>query len=1481
MIVKFLLYNIKKNNIMHLCRYLCNRTFHTNDNEVITLDKKIEYYPLTHPQKGIWYTEKLYPGTSIGNLAATLKIKGDIDYTLLEKAIDILICRNDSTRLRFTEIDGIPYQYIFDYQQKKLDFFNFENDGLDSLYKWDENQTKTPFELLNSELFYFAMLKISKNEAGIFCKIHHLISDGWSLVHTGNKIIENYNLLKSGLTIDEKKDPSYIEYVFQEQEYLKSDKYVKDKKYWEEVFYTYPELTSIKSNTSNEVSISSVRKTFILPIKLSNKIRDFCKLNRTSVFGLFISTLCLYINRVTSKSDLIIGVPILNRSEARVKNMTGMFVSTVPLRIAIDDETNFLFFLQMITRELISTLRHQKLPYEDILRSVRDKHGNVEKLFDISLSYQNAKFIKTSIQERQEGRWHFNGHQTESLYIHINDREDDGNLILDFDFLKNLYSAKEVEFIYDHLIRLLWHALDNPQKKLSCIEMISEKEKNTILNEFNNTYIDFPSNKTIHKLLEEQAERTPNEIAIIFENEKMTYKVLNEKANQLASTLKQYGSKKDRIVGIMVHRSLEMIVSIFAVLKSGGAYLPIDPEYPESRIDFMLEDSEVDILLTETQHKNYISFKGIVIDVFDSTLYDQNISDFSSSDSSDLAYMIYTSGSTGKPKGVMIEHKAVVNLFKGICEKINFTRGKVILSITTMSFDIFVLETLLPVSRGMTVIIANEKQQKVPGEFIECVINNKVQMIQTTPSRMQLMMSDNRIDDCLDNLSEIMLGGESFPNALLDKLRSLTKAKIYNMYGPTETTVWSTVSDVTYSKKINLGKPIANTSIYILDKYKNLLPIGVAGDLYIGGIGLARGYYKNSHLTNERFIDNPFRVGEKIYKTGDIARWYPGGDIEYFGRSDFQIKIRGYRIELGEIENILLKHKDVDEVAVMDFTDKNGKMQLCAYVVVKKDILLQDLRSYIARELPAYMIPSYYMILDSMPKTNNDKVDRTKLAKPDMSNMLNCNYVAPENEIQAKMAGIWCKILGIEEVGIYDNFFELGGDSLGIVQLASWLQNNNYNIPAHDIYNYPTIKKISTLIDSNYSMRPVEIFYKDEKSFRKLNINKNHKYDLNKLRNLPTINAAAISYLPNNLEDTYLSEFGYEPLLFSHINSAIGNIGLFLIPLKGEFIYANKDELISQCLKAIKLSEKSGAKVVSLTGLIPSATNYGTDIVKECIQNNINMEITTGHATTSASVVLSVERLLLESNRKLENEKVCVLGLGSIGTSVIKLMLSILPHPESIILCEIHNRKEHVFQLIQELKETYGYRNRIECHFTSGSKLSESIYYSTLFIGATNAPNILNIDKLQPGTLIIDDSAPHCFNKDKIIKRLNNDKDVLFTEGGVLHSPTILHKTSYLPEFKNKSLIKKYKQYYEDNYEVTGCIFSSLLTMKFDLIKPSIGNITIDECIINYNILKELNFSAAHLHCEDYIIPNGLIRKFCNKVTLNTDNKTNEFKCIN
>lgn len=1026
-------------------------------------------YPLTYPQKSIWYLEKLYPGTGIGNISATLKVHERMDYELANRAISILIARNESFGIHLKEMKGTPVQYFAPPGEYQIEELDFSKRSLQEFFIWDQQQASIPFDLNGNHLFYFALIHIDDNTSGIYTRIHHSIADAWSLAQIGSEIMLYYRLLKQNEFLPAEANPSYRSFIESEQNYLLSKRFLKDKRYWEEKFDCIPEPTTLKPRTSKQISLEAKRKTYVLPEKLVKKINRHCKENQTSIFSLFFASLSIYLNRVRGCNDITIGTPVLNRTNVIEKKTLGMFISTVPLRIKMDSNLDFVAFSKLVDKTWFAALKHQKYPYDLLLRNVRNRDKTVEKLYDIALSYQNAKLTRIEGNVQTESRWHFNGFQAESLYLHINDRDDEGKILLNYDYLTDLFYEKEIEFLHDHLIRLLWHALDNPERQLSKLHMLSESEMETVIHEFNQTDADYPRDLTVKDILENQASLYPQCIALSVDGMEITYQELNARANRLARKLRDRSVGPERIVALLMPRCLEMIVAMLAVVKAGGAYLPIDPRYPADRIHYMLSDSAAPLLVTVMDASLPQGYCGEVLEIneeisgYPDSVYNNNLSTVNHP--GDLLYVIYTSGSTGNPKGTMIEHRNVIRLLINDHFQFNFGPEDVWTMFHSYCFDFSVWEMYGAFFYGGKLVLVPREIAQNTNAFLKLLSKERVTVLNQTPAAFyNLVTLEKKMQETSLLLRYVIFGGEALKPSLLIPFRErYPNTELINMYGITETTVHVTylkLTDEDLEKGIsNIGRPIPTNKVYILDRFLNPLPVGVAGELCVSGEGVGRGYLNNPALTNERFILSPFVPGERLYRSGDLARFFPKGDMEYLGRIDTQVKVRGHRIELGEIESRMLSYKGVREAVVITLDTNQEAKQLAAYYVADTAIDQESFYCHLRKSLPDYMIPARLLKLSALPINSNGKVDRKNLQLYEsIQENETVTFQAPLTKEQKRIALVWQDVLGLEKVGVHDNFFHLGGDSLAVVLAATKLGND---VEFADFYLNPTIESLA------------------------------------------------------------------------------------------------------------------------------------------------------------------------------------------------------------------------------------------------------------------------------------------------------------------------------------------------------------------------------------------------------------------------------------
>ena len=1015
------------------------------------MEKKM--FKLTNPQESIWLINKFYENTSISNLSGTLIMHKKVDFDILTKAINIFIEKNDAMRICFELKDGKPLQYVSEYAYQEFPIYFLHTKK--ELPVLEKSFVKTNFNIFNSCLYNFKLIKFKNGQGGFNITIHHLISDAWSMSLVANEIITIYsNLLKNEKFNIEKK-PSYIEYIENEEKYFSSTKCENDRKFWEDNFKTCPSLVSLCQKNTSSSSPIATRKIFSL--NNSKKIIEFCKKNNISVFTFLITIYSIYLHRISGNDEVIIGSPILNRNGKKEKETFGLFINTLPLKIQVNDELNFVELAQSVYKNQFSVLRHHKYPYYKMLDFIKEKYNINTGLFDMVISYQNARDNSKTSEIEYSTNWPFNGYVSNNLDIHIYDMDDTGILKIFYDYRNDLFTEEDITDIHTRILFIIDQIINTPNIPLKNLEITTKKEKNDLLYLFNKTKFNYNKNKTIIELFEKQVKQTPNKIAIAFGDSTLTYKELNQKANKLAHFLRNnYKISRNTFIGIMLKRSLNMAIGLLAIIKSGGAYVPIDPDYPEERITYMLEDSGAKIILVDAKTSNIYNLKEITQINLDEGSYlsypPTNLNIINKSQ--DLLYIIYTSGSTGKPKGVMLTHRNVHNYICGLKNVIDFSSKKVIVSVTTICFDIFVTEFWGGLLSGMTVVIANEQEQNIAFDLCKLCKKYNVNIIQTTPSRFNILLEED--SSFLKNISDLLVGGEALPKNLLIELKKFPNLRIFNMYGPTETTVWSTIKEDPSPDNITIGKPITNTQIYILDDNYNLLPPNIPGNLYIGGDGVCKGYNNRPDLNETVFIKSPFN-NNLLYNTKDLAYIRKDGEIVHLGRSDFQVKVHGFRIELGEIENAIIKYPEITNAVVLLQNDC-----LNAFIVSSKSIDKNKLLEHLMNCLPHYMIPKNIEQIEAIPLTPNGKIDRKNEIFNKISK-IKTSKVAPRNKIEKLLYTVIKDTLNLN-VGVTDNLFEYGIDSLMIIKLVSALYFYDTNIGVQDFYDNPSIEKLSKKI---------------------------------------------------------------------------------------------------------------------------------------------------------------------------------------------------------------------------------------------------------------------------------------------------------------------------------------------------------------------------------------------------------------------------------
>ncbi|MCD8926397.1 amino acid adenylation domain-containing protein, partial [Staphylococcus epidermidis] len=932
---------------------------------------------LSFAQKEIMNLERYYENTSINNISGIIYLKNQFDYSDINRALNALVKNNESYRINIVKKEGEYRQIIKEYEYSEYSFIDFYKSE-EKYEKWVDEEANRNIFNIEQDLYNFNVLRLPNGEYGVFLQQHHLISDGWSMTIAIN-FLKN-ELLNVG---NSEENFSYVDSIEAELLYENSNRMINDEKYWDSKIKT---LDNNQLFNNQEINAASQRKTIYLNKTQSKKIQNYCSANSISISNLF-SAVFLLIKKTITKSNVnSVGMMIHNRNTKHEKNTIGLFSRVLPLIVDINDNLTVNEYLQLIKKEAFGLLKHRKYPYYKITNNLKNTKG----LLEVIISFQNTQYDSEFKEYELSDEWINKDTNDVPLSISISNRIGGESLTIDYDYQQSILDGNNVEIIHNRIVNIIDNFLDCPDKTIKDIDIYTEEERKTIINEFNNTYKPLDNDKTVIEIFEKQVQKTPKNVAVVYEEETLTYEELNKRANQLGRKLRSEGVQPNSLVGLMTDRRLEMIIGIYGILKAGGAYVPIDPNYPSERINYILEDSQLNILLTDRDLEDSIKSPNHVINITKPSVYKENASDNLDyvNTSKDLIYVIYTSGTTGNPKGVMVPYRGVMNRLNWMSYEYELNSKDIMLFKTPYTFDVSVWEIFGWVTFGGKIVLLPSGMEGNPKKITELIEKHQVTMTHFVPSMLSAFLTDIKQKQYFNNLQTlnyVLTTGEELKSNVVSEFNELlgkpNQTMLINLYGPTEASVEVTKfeceNDVKY-EVIPIGKPIFNTQIYILNSDDNLLGINVPGELCIAGEGVAKGYLNRPELTNEKFIDNPFGKG-KLYRTGDLAKWQADGNIQFLGRMDDQVKIRGYRIELGEIENNLLQLDEIENVVVTAKSLNNSELTLCAYLISDQSLNLDQVKIQLRQKLPEYMIPMYMMQIDELPVTSNGKLNKKAL----------------------------------------------------------------------------------------------------------------------------------------------------------------------------------------------------------------------------------------------------------------------------------------------------------------------------------------------------------------------------------------------------------------------------------------------------------------------------------------------------------------------
>ncbi|WEZ62239.1 plipastatin non-ribosomal peptide synthetase PpsC [Bacillus subtilis] len=1027
--------------------------------EAIKPAEKQETYPVSSAQKRIYVLQQLEDGGTGYNMPAVLELEGKLNPERMDRAFKELIKRHESLRTSFKQdAGGDPVQRIHDEAPFTLQTTvlgaRTEQEAAAAFIK--------PFDLSQAPLFRAQIVKVSDERHLLLVDMHHIISDGVSvniLIREFGELYNNRNL--PALHIQ------YKDYAVWQEGFKTGDAYKTQEAYWlKQLEGELPVLDLPADHARPPVrSFAGDKVSFTLDQEVASGLHKLARENGSTLYMVLLAAYTAFLSRLSGQEDIIVGSPIAGRPHKDLEPILGMFVNTLALRTRPEGGKPFVQYLQEVRETALEAFEHQDYPFEELvdkLELTRDMSRN--PLFDVMFVLQNMDQESLELDELCLKPAANNGHQTSKFDLTLYAQEQPhGLLTFQMEFSTDLYKKKTIEKWLQYFINMLLSIIKDNKAALGTINILNEDETHYLIHELNRTKIDYPRNETISRLFEMQAEQTPNAVAIVSDTQVFTYEDLNSWANQIASVLQIKGVGPDSVVALLTGRTPELIAGMLGILKAGGAYLPIASDLPVERIAYMLSDSGAALLLqSEKTEKQLLDIEceQIIIEGIQKQGETKNVD--SSAGPHSLAYIIYTSGSTGKPKGVMIEQRSVIRLVKN-SNYITFTPEDRLLMTSSIGFDVGSFEIFGPLLNGAALHLSDQQTFLDSHQLKRYIEHQGITTIWLTSSLFNHLTEQN--EQTFSQLKHLIIGGEALSPSHVNRIRNVcSEVSIWNGYGPTENTTFSTCLHIqkTYELSIPIGRPVGNSTAYILNQWGVLQPVGAVGELCVGGDGVARGYLGRPDLTKEKFVPHPFAPGDRLYRTGDLARWLPDGTIEYVGRIDDQVKVRGYRVELGEIESALRQIDGVKEAAVLARTGQSGSKELFGYISVKAGTNAEQVRSLLARSLPNYMIPAYIIEMETLPLTSNGKLNRKALPEPNFTSKQ--TYAPPRNDLEDQLVLIWQEVLGIQRIGIEDSFFELGGDSIKALQVSARLGRYGLSLQVSDLFRHPKIKDLSPFI---------------------------------------------------------------------------------------------------------------------------------------------------------------------------------------------------------------------------------------------------------------------------------------------------------------------------------------------------------------------------------------------------------------------------------
>lgn len=1025
--------------------------------------------PLSFAQQRLWFLDQLEPGNPLYNIPWTLRMRGSVDIPALEHSLNQVIRHHEALRTTFSTVGDQPVQVIHPSLDLPLGIVDLtalpHGQQQEESQRWIEEEVRRAFDLSKGPLLRANLLRLAAEDHILLLSIHHIVSDRWSMGLLSRELAALYAAKVDGKEAAPLALPiQYADFASWQRQWLSGQNLEEQLAYWKNHLRNAPPVLEVPTDRPRLASetFRGATANITIPRAITDMLNKLSHSHDATLFMTLLAGFSSLLSRYSGQQDIVLGTPIANRNRAEIEGLIGFFANTLPLRTDLSGNPTFGEIISRTKETALGAYAHQDMPFEKLVEELRPERSlSHNPLVQVFFVLQNAPLEKLQLK----------GLQIESIEIDTKTAKGDMFFWLvetpeglrgRVEYNTDLFNAATIERMLGHYQVLLEAAVANPAMRLAELPLLTTVEHDQVLVKWNSTAVEYPP-LCLHELITAQARLTPERVAVVFGSQQLTYAELEARSNQLARHLRKIGVSRETLVGLCVERSLEMVVALIGILKAGGAYVPLDPSYPADRIQFILEDAQAPVLITQRlvlSHLTTLNARTVVLDTAWPEIAAESTAPLSiETQPVSLAYVLYTSGSTGKPKGVQIEHGNLVNFLASMRKQPGLTADDTLLAVTTLSFDIAGLELYLPLITGAKLVLASQEEAADGHKLLALLHESHATVLQATPATWRMLLESGWTGT---STLKALCGGEAMPADLAAQLLPRC-AELWNMYGPTETTIWSSIFKVEapLDSTAPIGHPIDNTALYVLDTEFQPVPIGVAGELYIGGDGVARGYFKRPELTAEKFLADPFRPGKRIYRTGDLSKLLPDGNIQFLGRADFQVKVRGFRIELGEIESVLARHTAIQQTVVIVREDQPGDPRLVAYLVVRpgQNAASSDLRTHLKQSLPDYMVPSSFVTLDALPLTPNGKIDRKALPKPEFTRPeLAGEYQSSRTPAEEVIAGIWAEVLQLDQVGAQDDFFELGGHSLLATQVVSRIrQAFQVELPLRALFEAPSV----------------------------------------------------------------------------------------------------------------------------------------------------------------------------------------------------------------------------------------------------------------------------------------------------------------------------------------------------------------------------------------------------------------------------------------